>query len=300
MNTLLNGPNGRFRLGPTALQIGRSPENQLVLDDSEVSSFHAEIIPQGQDYVIIDLASRNGTFINGERLQARTPRQLDIGDTIRFGETVFYYMADVPSYQVAELANAAPTPVVPRFQPQPPTQRPVPPATEKSSDDKDSDDGTPNWIKIAGELASLAAVFTAIWGVYTFLHSSPTPPPPANPTPTSVPTPSIPQLHGSYSGPYTNTTTGIPFTMTMSSLSETTDGSFTSVGNDGVCPVTINGVVKSDNSISFTVTEVVGTTSAGVQCGSVGTFTGQLFSDGHLAGKWQGSVNGVGGTWSLN
>ena len=300
MNTLLSGPNGRFRLGPTALRIGRSPENQLVLNDSEVSSFHAEIFPQGQDYVIVDLASRNGTFINGERLQARTPRQLDIGDNIRFGETTFCYMADVPSYQVAGLADTAAPPEVRRFQPQPPTQRSAPPSKREASNNKNSGDGTPGWIKIAGGLASLAAVFTAIWGVYTFLHSNSPPPTPTNPTQTAVPTASIPQLHGSYVGPYTNTTTGLQFTMTMSSLTEASDGSFTSVGNDGVCPVTFAGVVKSDNSISFTVTEAVGTTSSGVACGSVGTFSGQVFSDGHLAGRWQGSVNGAGGTWSLN
>lgn len=297
MNTSLIGPHGNFSLGSTALRIGRSTDNQLVLNDPEVSSFHAEILPQGQGHIIVDLASRNGTFVNGERLLPKTPRRLNYGDTIRFGETVFDYKADLPINQATKLADAAPMPNLQRFQPQQPIQGPNPPPKKKSAKDEDADSGTPTWVKIAGGLASLAAVFTALWGVYTFLHATP---PPVSPTPTSVPTPSIPQLHGSYSGPYINDATGIQFTMTMSSLTEAPDGSFTATGNDQVCPATFKGVVDSDNSISFTETEAIGTTSSGVECGSVGTFTGKLFSDGHIAGSWQGSVNGAGGTWSFS
>ncbi len=45
----------------------------------------------------------------------------------------------------------------------------------------------------------------------------------------------------------------------------------------------------------FTVTEVVSG-----NCGFVGTFSGQLFSDGHLAGEWQGSFTQISGTWTVS
>jgi FHA domain len=66
MKAVLNGPFGQVDLGSTPLTIGRTPDNQLVLADSEVSSNHAEIYAQEQDYAIIDLGSRNGTFVNNQ------------------------------------------------------------------------------------------------------------------------------------------------------------------------------------------------------------------------------------------
>ncbi len=50
MEAALNGPFGQVTLGATPLTIGGTPDNQLVLADASVSSHHAEIRPQGQDY----------------------------------------------------------------------------------------------------------------------------------------------------------------------------------------------------------------------------------------------------------
>ena len=93
MEAVLNGPNGRTVLGPTPLSIGRTPDNQLVVNDIKASSHHAEIRPDGQSYSIIDLGSTNGTFLNGQRLEPRMPRQLNPGDTIRIGDTPYTYQA---------------------------------------------------------------------------------------------------------------------------------------------------------------------------------------------------------------
>jgi hypothetical protein len=80
---LISGATGNsFDLtGPTP--IGRSPENGLVLDDSTVSTFHARLQPEGGHWFIEDLASRNGTFVNGRRVDGR--RRLNAGDEIKLG-----------------------------------------------------------------------------------------------------------------------------------------------------------------------------------------------------------------------
>ena len=72
-------------LGEAPTVIGRSPACTLVLEDEYASSRHAALTPQSDGWWIEDLSSRNGTFIDDERLSA--PRQLKIGDVIRIGQT---------------------------------------------------------------------------------------------------------------------------------------------------------------------------------------------------------------------
>lgn len=69
--------------------IGRSPGNNLVLQDDQVSRNHALIRREGQGYLIIDLGSANGTFINDKPVTTATP--LSSNDIIRLGESVFVF-----------------------------------------------------------------------------------------------------------------------------------------------------------------------------------------------------------------
>src|SRR5215510_7029759 len=73
----------RFAIYGSVFKIGRIPgQNQIVLDDSEVSRFHATIVisPSGE-YRLQD-SSANGTYVNGHRVETTL---LHSGDRIRFG-----------------------------------------------------------------------------------------------------------------------------------------------------------------------------------------------------------------------
>jgi ABC transport system ATP-binding/permease protein len=78
------------------LRIGRIPGNDVVLQDSHVSSHHAVIQNQGSQFFLIDLGSSNGTYVNGQRVVQ--PYLLEPGDEIRIGQSEFFFrrLAPVP------------------------------------------------------------------------------------------------------------------------------------------------------------------------------------------------------------
>jgi FHA domain len=91
--------------------IGRSPGNDVALRwDSEVSRLHAEIERVGGNWLLADdQLSRNGTYVNGERL--RTRRVLRAGDVIRTGDTQLVFVAPtVTSISATATAAHAPAP----------------------------------------------------------------------------------------------------------------------------------------------------------------------------------------------
>jgi pSer/pThr/pTyr-binding forkhead associated (FHA) protein len=59
-----------IELNDRLLKIGRGQQNDIVLEDPEqvVSRFHAELRPHGGGYVLVDLNSQNGTWVNAERV----------------------------------------------------------------------------------------------------------------------------------------------------------------------------------------------------------------------------------------
>jgi pSer/pThr/pTyr-binding forkhead associated (FHA) protein len=85
-----NGPQaGRdFRLGRRTT-IGRNRmECDVVLSDKKVSEKHARIQREGREFVIYDLASRNGTFVNEKKVQKRL---LGDDDEITVGGTTMIF-----------------------------------------------------------------------------------------------------------------------------------------------------------------------------------------------------------------
>lgn len=68
------------------LKIGRAADCQLVLDDDYVSTRHAQVLRTAEGYVVEDLGSTNGTYVNNERITAATP--FTTTDTLRIGRTL--------------------------------------------------------------------------------------------------------------------------------------------------------------------------------------------------------------------
>ncbi len=91
MDAILIGPFGPTQLSPGVTVLGRTPDNQIVVNDVKASSHHAELRFTGQDYTITDLGSTNGTFVNGQRIDRAIPRVLGTGDTIRIGDTTYRF-----------------------------------------------------------------------------------------------------------------------------------------------------------------------------------------------------------------
>jgi pSer/pThr/pTyr-binding forkhead associated (FHA) protein len=79
-----NVPVGKaFPLGPSNL-IGRSMEHcEIALNDSFLSGQHARLELQGEEWVLEDLHSTNGTFVN--EIEVRDPTIIEDGDVIRVG-----------------------------------------------------------------------------------------------------------------------------------------------------------------------------------------------------------------------
>jgi SARP family transcriptional regulator, regulator of embCAB operon len=89
----LCSPSGRvYPLSATATRIGRLPDNDIVLDDGNVSRRHAVIIDTGTSFVITDLRSANGVDVRGERI--RGTATLGDGDAIRICDHEFTFQIE--------------------------------------------------------------------------------------------------------------------------------------------------------------------------------------------------------------
>jgi ABC-type multidrug transport system ATPase subunit len=78
--------------GAQVLRIGRAPENDMVITDLRVSRQHAELRSAGGTYEIVDVGSRSGTYVNGQRVE-RSPIGPD--DIIGIGPSTFQLVGDV-------------------------------------------------------------------------------------------------------------------------------------------------------------------------------------------------------------
>jgi phosphoserine phosphatase RsbU/P len=84
-----SGQRSRIPLEPIPFTIGRHADNSLVLRDNRASRVHARIIGENGNYVIEDLNSRHGTWVNGERVARHTLRN---SDRIEFGVRESYQL----------------------------------------------------------------------------------------------------------------------------------------------------------------------------------------------------------------
>ncbi|MBV8178896.1 MAG: FHA domain-containing protein [Mycobacterium sp.] len=85
----LRGKDGQRYPLRSSTRIGRRPDNDIVLDDDDVSRYHAVVIDTGSSFVITDLRSTNGVQVQGRRI--RTTATLTDGDHIRIGGHEFTF-----------------------------------------------------------------------------------------------------------------------------------------------------------------------------------------------------------------
>jgi pSer/pThr/pTyr-binding forkhead associated (FHA) protein len=125
-----SGPNtGRvYPLEGSEIIIGRDASNPIAINDAEVSRKHAKLTQQNSTFVIQDLGSTNGTFINGQRIT--TSQELKPGDTVTLGENIvlMYETTFDPNATVISSAQALRTvgPIQKPIPTPPPAQAPVP------------------------------------------------------------------------------------------------------------------------------------------------------------------------------
>lgn len=73
----------KYVLGSDTTRAGRHPESEIFLDDITVSRRHAEFVRQASDYVVRDVGSLNGTYVNRERIEEA---RLTSGDEVQIGK----------------------------------------------------------------------------------------------------------------------------------------------------------------------------------------------------------------------
>jgi pSer/pThr/pTyr-binding forkhead associated (FHA) protein len=88
---ILNKPPIPLRLN--ILNVGRSRENHIVIDDPAVSRHHLQLRLRAGRYMLFDTQSNSGTYVNGVRVKEHT---LQAGDVILIGTTQLVYTEDSP------------------------------------------------------------------------------------------------------------------------------------------------------------------------------------------------------------
>ena len=116
----LDGAEKSYRLQThRPFTVGRDPGNDIILRDPKVSRHHAEIVFERGFFVLHDLASANGTYVNGKRVRVAP---LTHGCKLRLGNTYGRFSEELPTESDAPAGeNVQP---FEQPMPQPPTQFP--------------------------------------------------------------------------------------------------------------------------------------------------------------------------------
>ena len=93
-------PGQVFRLHPGRQLIGRRPECDIRVRERAVSGVHAEVVRSTNDVTITDLASTNGTLVNGTRI--KNPVPLSQGSLVKLGNCVFKFVDSLLDVEFTE------------------------------------------------------------------------------------------------------------------------------------------------------------------------------------------------------
>lgn len=92
---VLRGPNtgARFLLDADQVTSGRHPHSDIFLDDVTVSRKHAQFVKEGDGYLVRDVGSLNGTYVNRQRIDETVLTQ---GDEVQIGKFRLVYYRGRP------------------------------------------------------------------------------------------------------------------------------------------------------------------------------------------------------------
>src|SRR5712691_9667494 len=87
----------RFALEPPmgVVRVGRAADNEIAIDNQRVSRYHAQLRWVESSWLVYDLDSTNGTFVDGQRVAPTQPRVLGPGAQLRLGDHDLEIVADV-------------------------------------------------------------------------------------------------------------------------------------------------------------------------------------------------------------
>ena len=91
---IIKGPNigDKFYLTKDKFSIGRSSDSDILLDDITVSRQHAVIEKYNEEFIMRDLGSLNGSYINGEIVNES---KLNNGDKLQIGKYIFIFFSTI-------------------------------------------------------------------------------------------------------------------------------------------------------------------------------------------------------------
>ncbi|MCA9912586.1 MAG: FHA domain-containing protein, partial [Anaerolineae bacterium] len=102
-------PNQIFELNGDVHNLGRDITNDIVINDREASRHHLRISHSVNGYMVEDLGSTNGTFLNGKRMTGA--EEIKPGDMIGLGETVTLEVQVVSDSKAAQTSSVNEKPV---------------------------------------------------------------------------------------------------------------------------------------------------------------------------------------------
>jgi uncharacterized protein DUF4388/FHA domain-containing protein len=91
LTLVVAGKETSFPLTRDTYTLGRHRNNDIVISDPKVSSFHARLDRGPEGFLLVDLKSRNGSYVNSERIESS---QLNTGDEVRLGTALIAYKVD--------------------------------------------------------------------------------------------------------------------------------------------------------------------------------------------------------------
>ena len=107
-------PGKVFEIAKQVITIGRDVKSDFVVNDAEVSRSHTRLTVHSDGCLVEDLASTNGSFVNGQRIT--TGKMIRPGDVLGLGETVlmdFVFVPDAEATVIAPPMGLPPEPATP-------------------------------------------------------------------------------------------------------------------------------------------------------------------------------------------